>query len=399
VNGLQCNEPSSFPRRRESSVFAIFLLFALNSSLSAQDFSALDAAAGQALFERNWVMAPASTAATDGLGPYYNARSCFACHADGGGGDDALTSMNLFVGNAAYGELLQLRAVTGMEPEARAELVYEPAATVTLPDGSEVELRKPRIALSEMQHGELSFISSLRRAPALAGLALLEQVPLAQLQQLADPDDRDGDGISGRIAEGKGRFGWKASAASLREQVARALSLDLGLGSSLFPAPAGDCTEQQLACHDAARSITGDPLEAPDTVVNLLLAYLQTLSPPAPVPVTGQGAELFTTLGCPACHTPQLDAAGQTLQPFTDLLLHDLGPGLGAAPESAAAAEWRTAPLWGLGRSSHFLHDGRAASLAEALLWHGGEAAPSAEAYRRLNAGQRAVLHQWLLGL
>jgi CxxC motif-containing protein (DUF1111 family) len=367
----------------------------------AQDFSALDAAAGQALFERNWVSAPASTAAADGLGPYYNARSCARCHPAGAGGDNTLATMNLVVNDPVYGELLQLRALQGLKPEAQVELVYEAAGSVQLSAHESVALSKPRVVLSNPQHGALPNISSLRRAPSLAGLALLEQIPLAHLQLLADPHDHDGDGISGRLAHGAGRFGWKASSASLHEQTARALSLDLGLGTTQFPGTAGDCTPAQSLCIDAARAVTGDELEASDTVVDLLVVYLRHLPAPTAPLASGAGSALFLELGCVSCHSPQIDATGQTLYPFTDLLLHDMGPGLAAASDSpsAGAAEWRTAPLWDLGQVPRFLHDGRAANLHEAILWHGGEASTSVAAYRQLNGAQRAVLHQWLLGL
>ncbi len=373
-------------------------IIVLTAAASAQDFSALDPAAGQALFERNWVMAPASTAATDGLGPYYNARSCAACHPGGGGGDGTLATMNLVVNDPVYGELLQLRALQGMQPEAQAELVYDAVGTS---DDDAVTLSEARIVLSNPQHGDLVGIGSLRRAPSLAGLALLEQIPLAHVQGMADPGDRDGNGISGRLAAGDGRFGWKASAASLHAQTARALSLDLGLGTTLFPDASGDCTPAQPTCLDAARAVTGDALEAPNTVVDLLVSYLRSLPPPTPPLMRGEGSELFVTVGCGSCHTHQIDANGQSHYAFTDLLLHDMGPGLAAISDSpsATAAEWRTAPLWDLGQVPRFLHDGRAASLEEAVLWHGGEAAASAGAYRELNVAQRAVLHRWLLGL
>lgn len=375
-----------------------FFLLLIPAALPAQDFSALDAAAGHALFERNWVAAPASPAASDGLGPYYNARSCAACHADGAGGDATLATMNLVVGDPVYGDILQLRAVTGMKSEVQAELALTVVEQVLLPGGAVVDLSRPTLLLSGLRHGHdaatLAAATSLRRAPNLHGLALLERVPLEQLQAHADPDDHDNDGISGRLAAHTGRFGWRGTASTLREQVARALSLDLGLGTPQFPSAAGDCTEQQLDCRAAARAVTGDAVEAPAIVIDLLLAYLGSLPSPA-TPTVGEGATVFAELGCAACHAPQVDVADQQLHPFSDLLLHDMGPGLA----DAGGSEWRTAPLWNLGKSERLLHDGRAASLDEAVLWHGGEASASSEAYRKLNPPQRAVLHDWLLGL
>jgi CxxC motif-containing protein (DUF1111 family) len=264
---------------------------------------------------------------------------------------------------------------------------------VVLADGTSIALSKPRLAVN----GQLDPVSSLRRAPPLAGLALLEQVTLAALQARADPDDRDGDGISGKLPPG--RYGWKAQTPALREQVARAFSLDLGLGTPLFPSAAGDCTPQQHACIEAARGLTGDKFEASDVVLDLLVSYIKGLPTPASPSATGQGAELFGALGCQSCHTAELTAAGQPLRPLTDLLLHDLGPELASDQKPGSEPDWRTAPLWGLRENGPFLHDGRAATLMEAILWHGGEAAASREAYRKLNSAQRSILQDWLLGL
>ncbi|HEY0963246.1 MAG TPA: di-heme oxidoredictase family protein [Pseudomonadales bacterium] len=384
------------PPRARHAWATIALILVLAHPVAAQDFSALDPAAGQALFERNWVPAPASTTASDGLGPHFNARSCAACHEGGGAGDIDLPQMNLLTSDPAHGGMLQLRAVPGLQPEVRAELAYTVAAQVTLNGGTATELQQPELTL-DAGHDSATLIerTSLRRAPSLQGLAALDGIPLRALRTRADPDDQDGDGISGRIADGNGRFGWRADATTLREQVARALSLDLGLGSPLFPSAAGDCTPRQPECLDAARQQTGDAFETPDVVLDLLVAYLAALPLPSTPETASAGAGLFAMLGCAACHTPQPDPAQPRVQAYTDLLLHDLGPGLASAGDS----EWRTAPLWGIRERARLLHDGRARNLDEAVLWHGGEAATSAHAYRELNSGQRELLRTWLLGL
>jgi CxxC motif-containing protein (DUF1111 family) len=411
--GMTKDSLSSFPRRRESRILSAILLGLYAHMLPAQDFSKLDAAAGKALFERNWVAAPASTAAADGLGPYYTARSCAACHANGGGSSD-ISALNLIIDDPVYGHLLQPRAVTGMVTEAVVSVTWEQADTQQLADGTTIHLHAPAVTVSEWQYGDASRSINLRRAPTLQGLAALERIPQQQLLSLADPDDRNADGISGRVPAG--RFGWKSSTRTLREQVAHALSLDLGLSTSLFPLPQGDCTEHQPACLARTTEATGDPLEAPDTVLNLLLTYLQTLLPPPSPAANTEGAALFAELGCPACHVPQLDSENQVLHPYSDLLLHDMGSGLAdtanaalmdsrpelanhANTQSAESNEWRTPPLWELSQTSRFLHDARAATLEEAILWHGGEAQVAREAYARLNAAKRALLQQWLLGL
>jgi CxxC motif-containing protein (DUF1111 family) len=395
---------SGLPRRRPGSgggVFAILVALAvLHPFTHAQDFSELNPAAGKALFERNWVPAPASTAASDGLGPHFNARSCAACHKNGGAGDITLSQMNLLLRDSAhavqYGDMLQLRAVPGLQPEVRAELTYEVATQVSLGDGTTVELLQPALTLDAgAESTTLLAHTSLRRAPALHGLAALDRLPLEVLNARADPNDENGDGISGRLADGAGRFGWTADTATLREQVARALRLDLGLASPLFPSAAGDCTPQQQACLEAARMQTGGEPEVSELVLDLLMDYLAALPLPSAPLVEAEGAELFAALGCARCHVPQPDPAQAHIQAYSDLLLHDLGRGLASAGNS----EWRTAPLWNLQEGARLLHDGRARNLDEAVLWHGGEAAASVQAYQKLNSKQLARLRAWLLGL
>ncbi|MEY4640615.1 MAG: hypothetical protein RLZZ227_609 [Pseudomonadota bacterium] len=380
--------------RWESRILAAILVALSAQQLPAQDLSRLDAAAGKALFERNWVAAPASTTAADGLGPYYTARSCAACHADGAGSAD-ISALNLVIDDPVYGHLLQPRAVTGMAAEARAQVTWNTVRTELLSEGTVVQLRAASVTVSEWQYGPSSLPINLRRAPALGGLAALEHIAPDRVQLLADEEDRDGDGISGRLP--RGRFGWTAATPLLREQVARALSADLGLSTSVFGGGEGDCTAHQATCQQQVHP-GEDPLEAPDTVLDLLLAYLRTLPAPASPIADSPGATLFSELGCKACHVPAPDSAQPQLRPYSDLLLHDMGSGLADAGP-AGASEWRTAPLWGLRQNAGFLHDGRARTLDEAILWHDGEAQPARDAYRRLNADQRTLLHTWLLGL
>lgn len=367
------------------------------------DFAALDVAAGEALFERVWVTAPASTTSADGLGPHYNARSCGACHPAGRGGS-AAEQLNFVISDPVYGELLQSRAIAGLPAEARVTLVDATVTTVTLADGRTVVLRKPVAQVTALQHGDLQSGVAIRRAPSLRGLALLEQVNLQQLDALADPGDRDGNGISGRVplvmsADGSlqaGRFGWKATVATLEEQSMRALSLDIGLGTRRFPAAAGDCTAAQQQCLQAAGPLTPEP-EVSDQIVLLLLTYLTALPPPQ-TQHDGAGAQTFGALGCAQCHVPELAGPSGMLRAWSDLLVHDMGPGLADPLPAAdvAAAEWRTAPLWGLAEISRYLHDGRAATLEEAILWHGGEAEASVAAFRQLNGAHRERLLAWL---
>jgi CxxC motif-containing protein (DUF1111 family) len=392
--------------RAESAL--LFLLLCLPGSCAlAQDFSALDGAAGKALFERSWVQAPSSTTSADGLGPYYNARSCAACH-PGGGGGSTFAALTVQLDDPVYGQQLQVQAIAGLPAEAAFVIENSCRLQTTLADGSTVELHCPRVAVLNKQFGPLVSATSLRRAPSLRGLAALAQVSALDLQVLADPEDRDGDGISGRLpllpgASGTqpGRFGWKAQLPSLRAQIALALSLDLGLSTTLHPNPAGDCSPVQLLCLQAAGPLTAEP-EVSDLMLDLLERYLLNLPPPVSVSrPDAEGAQLFAASGCAGCHQPELLAGKQLLRPYTDLLLHDMGELLAdeLAGVDTAPSEWRTPPLWGLGQVERFLHDGRAASPEEAIAWHGGEASGAREAYQKLNEDQRRLLLDWLQGL
>jgi CxxC motif-containing protein (DUF1111 family) len=352
--------------------------------------STLDAAAGQALFEKNWVTPPASTRASDGLGPYYDARSCAGCHPRAGQGT-APEALTIVIDDALLGRQLQRHAVAGLPVEAMVEVVSLPGQTPWL--------RAPAAGLQGY---------SLRLAPPLAGVAAFEQVVTAYLQALADPLDANRDGVSGRLG---GRYGWKAEVPGLRQQIGKALSLDIGIGNPEFPAVAGDCTPQQPACVALAEASAEADFEASSLVLDLLVAYLASLPVPArPAAESPPGARLFGDFGCAACHVPSLPtAAGPPLEAYSDLLLHDLGPGLADSldrPPAAAGpgvvaspAEWRTAPLWAVASRSRLLHDGRAATLDAAIRWHDGEAAGSRRHYEQAEEAARELLLGFLRSL
>lgn len=371
----------------------------------------LDPAAGKALFERHWIPAPASTAASDGLGPFYNARACVTCHPAGGRGSGT-QALTLRSADPVYGRQLQPLALAGLEPELRYALSWVPT-TLLLDAGSSVVVERLQVDFRGLRYGALQTGWSARMAPDLRGLALLEQVPEAAVLAWADPGDHDGDGISGRpswvdAAGGQrrlGRFGWKAELPDLALQVAQAFSLDLGLGTPLLPSSHGDCTQAQGDCLQQVPGTTTGPAstELSAELVGLVLAYLQSLAAPAPLVAGGQadseGLALFESTGCAACHRPELPAADGSLLPaYTDLLLHDLGPGLADTlpTDAAASREWRTAPLWGLSAAQRYLHDGRAATLEQAILWHDGEASMARAAYRALPPLQRQQLLDFL---
>jgi CxxC motif-containing protein (DUF1111 family) len=389
-----------------------FLLFALLSVIAnlcqgqANPFdvsaAGLDYLTGQALFEKNWVSAPASTQASDGLGPLYNARSCAQCHIEAGKG--TLPNGLIFRINDSYlGRQIQTRAVAGLPAEAQVEINYSTQA-ITLDDNTVVLLQEPHYVFSE--HIQLEEAQSeidgfsARLAPALYGLGLLEEIPADEIAARADPEDRNNDGISGKV--GAGRFGWKADLTDLEQQTALALSLDLGVSSELFPAAAGDCTAWQEDCLILASS-HGHELEIAQAAFESLVAFVRNV----PAVVAGSdeqeaGREIFENIGCLSCH--QTGYMQGMFNPYSDLLLHDMGDGLSDSLDDELAREWRTAPLWGLSTYSRaaeqfYLHDGRARNLLEAILWHGGEAENARKAFMALSAEQREDLINFLQSL
>ncbi|WP_158304048.1 di-heme oxidoredictase family protein [Cellvibrio japonicus] len=369
--------------------------------------------------------------------------SCVGCHINNGRGP-APVAGNLgntlavkvssgqldALGNPAphgyFGKVLQPRSRAGSVPaEGNLQLSYT-SVSGTYNDGSRYELQAPQYQphIQDTQGGTLDFFSA-RMPQTIVGLGLLEAVPEAQLLARHDPQDADGDGISGRAAlvrdmrtgESRiGRFGWKASVASLEEFTADALHEDIGVGTSILPGSA--CGQVQTAC----RANSNNAVELNDERLKLLTVYMQALGAPARRAETVNNADVqrgeqrFRDFGCAACHTPELttdhahplaELRGQTIRPYTDLLLHDMGEGLAdrLSQDAATNREWRTPPLWGLGLTqavnghTRLLHDGRARNIEEAILWHGGEAAASQAAFRAATAAQRNDLVKFLESL
>lgn len=412
---------------------------------------------GNALFRKTWIAAPASTKASDGLGPYFNARACQDCHLKDGRGhppegpEDGRVSMFLRLSvpggpspegiaewlatqpDPIYGGQLQDLAAPGQTPEGRMEVSYSDLP-VTFPDGTVVTLREPAYAFSNPANGAPApdLLLSPRVAPQMIGLGLLEAVPAADILAHADPDDADGDGISGRAqvvpsvefgVPMLGRFGLKAGAPTVKEQSAGAFSGDMGLSTALHPDPYGDCTAAETDCRAGAVGQevgVRDGLEVDGQSLDLVTFYSRNLGVPERVtlndPAVLRGKAAFYALDCQACHVPkfvtarlkdQPEQSFQLIWPYSDLLLHDMGPGLADnRPEGrASGSEWRTAPLWGLGLTrqvsghSQFLHDGRARDLTEAILWHGGEAQAARDGFMALPAPDRADLIAFLESL
>lgn len=389
-----------------TTMLVLALLAALSWPASASA-DGLMGAVGKALFERDWVAAPASTRSTDGLGPLHNARSCAACHPGGGRGASAEALVARFPTDSAYGAQLQTAAVHGFAAEG--ELVATYAEEVRkLDDGAEVRLRRPRFAVRAPAFGAPPLRLSPRLAPSLRGVGLLAAVPEAALRARADPEDGDGDGVRGRV--GSGRFGLRAERPDLDDQLAEALLRDLGLASRDRPFPAGDCTLAQTACRHAVHGDRGGSppgVEVAEPIMAALQAYLGALQPqPVAAMAERAGERVFDAIGCAACHARELpvDKAPGRIAPFSDLLLHDLGPDLadqGSSQEDARL--WRTAPLWNLAEDiaagAPLLHDGRARDPLEAILWHGGEAASAQARFRGLAAAERAALLAFLAAL
>lgn len=413
--------------------------------LSARNLDTLERrtfAVGNSFFRQNWVTAPASTEARDGLGPTFNALSCSSCHLLDGRGkppdgpDDGERGLLLRLSipgagphggplpEPVYGGQLQDRAIVGVPIEGEFIIVYQEMPGV-FADGEPYSLRRPTYQFRKLAFGVMNpeTLISPRVAPAVVGMGLLEAIPEADILSAADPDDADGDGISGRVnmvwderkgVMSLGRFGWKSNVPTVEQQTAGAFLGDLGVTSELFPEE--NCTGPQEDCIAAPNG--GSPEIGAKRLADVVF-YMQTLAVPAMRDINDlqvqNGAQVFVQAGCAVCHTPQhttgqheIEAlSNQTIYPYTDLLLHDMGPELadGRPDFGADGQEWRTPPLWGIGLvetvNGHtmFLHDGRARNLTEAILWHGGEGAAARDAFKALTKEEREALIRFLNSL
>ncbi len=357
------------------------------------------------------------------VGPGFVAQSCVACHANNGRSlvpavgetvDRAVVKVAAWEDGAPHpllGEQLQPHSTEGTA-EAGVSLQGYTEITGTYGDGTPYALRKPELEFS----GVTPAFYSLRMASPLIGLGLLEAVPESTILALADPEDADGDGISGRAnivpdpldpaILRLGRFGHKATQATVLNQIAYAFNRDMDVTSSIFPVLDGETSPR--------------PAEISDEELDLMNRYVALLGVGARRDLQDaevlRGQQLFATASCVACHTLELttgsyhplgELRNQTIRPYTDLLLHDMGPGLAdnMDGEGASRAEWRTAPLWNIGLSAGvsggegYLHDGRARTLEEAILWHGGEAEQAKENFRNMPAADRAAVIKFIRSL
>ncbi len=400
---------------------------------------------GRSHFKRRWV-APITFNGEWGLGPTFIQTRCSECHVNNGrGGPPQATGEQLATmlvrlslpgtnehggprPDPNYGDQIQNNALQGQEIDLQfsREMVPAEAAvyldweerSVALPDGEKVSLRKSVLRIEKLAFGPLNegAMTSLRNAPPLVGLGLLEAVPeeavvkIAQAQKNAGLNGRPNyvwDAVNKRTA--LGRFGWKANTPSLLQQVAGAFLGDIGVTSWIFPDQ--NCPPVQHACQ------IQDPANNPEVIkadLDDMELWLRGLAVPAPRnandPVVLRGEELFRQAPCGGCHVTELKTAetypafpklaNRTFRAYTDLLVHDMGDELadGRPDFGAGPRDWRTAPLWGLGLSgmvngqSALLHDGRARNVTEAILWHGGEAVAARDAFSKLSGSDREAL-------
>jgi CxxC motif-containing protein (DUF1111 family) len=427
-----------------------FTTFDLSENAFGQEAQGLttsqqtDFVVGNSFFRNNWVTAPASVQSLDGLGPLMNAISCSGCHFKDGRAKPPLSASESLNGllfrlsipgqsphgdplaEPLYGSQFQEKAIEGVNAEGEVVVTYE-EVTGTYTDGTTYTIRVPHYEFKNLKYGEwdANVMISPRIAQQIPGLGLLENVAEATILSFADENDADGDGISGRPNyvwdETKnqtvlGRFGWKANQPSILQQTAGAFNGDMGITSSLFLAD-GLTPSQRDLYNDVPNG--GDP-ELEEVNLNKVVRYIQTLSIPGRRDWKDRevllGKQIFTDIGCGKCHVSKMVTAnnsgftglnGQTIRPYTDLLLHDMGQGLADnRPDFlASGSEWRTAPLWGIGmiqtvnRHTYLLHDGRARNVEEAILWHGGEASAAQQKFKDLSAADRATLIRFINSL
>jgi CxxC motif-containing protein (DUF1111 family) len=395
---------------------ALFLtLLALAVPDAAAAAGDIDAAMGRSLFERRWT--------GEGLGPLYNERSCAACHKDGGPArfvalpDGSLAVAGAVVrlggakgqGDPLYGVQIQTHGIAGVAPEAAVNIRLTPAedglsrvAAEVLPAGAPLS---PGVS------------AALRVAQTTRTAAAIDRVDMAALDRLSDSEGADADGVSGRVRwfsdhagnPVAGRFGWRAGQTSLEDQTASAFMLDIGLSSPARPLPHGDCTPAQAECTAVPQpgKLEYGGHEMSGDLVSLVAAFVRSLDATAgAAPPDPAGAALFAAAGCAACHRTEVPATGGgTVSIYSDLMLHDMGEGLsdGAGEADVAATEWRTPPLRGLrldaGPARRYLHDGRAATIAEAIRWHGGEAASARARFDAMDEVDRQRLVDFVGGL
>ena len=377
---------------------------------------------GQLVFNTSWVPAGTANAARrDGLGPLFVQASCDGCHNNGArgrgepAGERLPGSFVMQLGGPAtsYGAVINTQALAGFRAEGNIAVSWT-TREGRYPDGSRWVVRVPAYEVNGLAYGVLprDVVLRPRIGPALFGTGLLEAVDTAQLESIRrkQPLAQRGD-LTWHVEDGTrqlGRFGWQADAISIEDQTARALAREMGLTSR--PRKQDDCTAVQTPCREAPNG--GDP-EVSDEFLAALVTYQRELAVPlrAAAAAESVGQELFRRTGCVECHQPLLTAqpagaAPLQIDAYTDLMQHDLGDGLAdrTVSGSVVKSKWRTAPLWGMAHvisngDLGLLHDGRARSVEEAILWHDGQARGSRRRFERLPASDRQALLKWVESL
>ena len=413
-----------------------FGFFARNLTQDEQS----DFGVGNSFFRQSWVSSPASTTARDGLGPFFNANNCSSCHfKDGRGrppafdgelGRGLLLRLSLSgnhpngsaFSDPIYGNQLQDNAILGQTSKGKYTISYQ-TIDETLADGTIVQLQKPIYTINNLGYGSLAnnILVSPRIANQIIGLGLLEAVPESTI--LGFIAANNSNGISGKAnyvydietnSQKLGRFGWKANQPSIRQQVAGAFSGDMGITTSIFP------NENAPPSVDLSTIPNGGSPEISNANFDKVVLYSSSLAVPARRNYTNQnvlkGKRIFNDIQCASCHIPKIQTGSlypilafrnQTIRPYTDLLLHDMGADLSDnAPDFLANGnEWRTQPLWGIGLintvngHTKLLHDGRARNITEAVLWHGGEAQAAKVKFKQLSTSDRNSLLEFIQSL
>ena len=446
------------PGGRASVSVSGFNSFALPSA-NMPVIKRMDFHVGNSFFRQPWTPAVGPDPSRDGLGPLFNTDTCEKCHIrDGRGqapGHNELNDVSMLVRlsvpaktdaqkemlkhagvipEPTYGGQLQDRGVGGVSGEGKIRVKYK-YSDVSFSDGDKVQLRKPEFTVENLSYGPMAedAMMSFRVTPSMIGIGLLEAIPESALLANEDPNDSNNDGVSGRVNRvwdiqknmtSIGRFGWKAGVPTLKQQSAGAFNGDMGLTSSLFPDES--CTDAQDVCK---KTVAGDHPDVSDGILDKVVFYSRNLGVPIRQDAKDarvlKGKKLFYEAGCVSCHTPSFrtasmatqsetamtviekEQANQLIWPYSDFLLHDMGSELADnRPEFLASGnEWRTPALWGIGHSkavnknAGFLHDGRARTIMEAVLWHGGEGKASKDNVLKMNATERKALMTFIESL
>ncbi len=417
--------------------------------------------AGKALARQPWIKAPTVTFKRDGLGPLFNARTCLMCHVNGGRGvmpvagdvrlDTAFLRLSIpgfdevhgVIDEPMYGDQLQTQSTSlahmfrhlkdadlkhSVAPEAYIFPNWS-ESSFTYPDGTKINLREPDVKITNLGYGKMhpDTMMGLRNAPPIQGVGLLETIKQADIDKLVDENDADGNGISGRLNKVwdfeknktvAGRFGLKANKASVRLQTAGAFHGDIGLSNPIFSSQS--CTDKQVDCKNEITGNDKEGTEIDENQLTMVVNFIKNIGVPKRrnpgKKSVMAGRSLFYQTGCAECHHPSYTTgkdkdfphlANQVIWPYTDLLLHDMGQGLadGRPDYLATGSEWKTPPLWGVGLSKqvngaqNFLHDGRARSVEEAIIWHGGEAEQTKQKFVSLDKMQREKLIEFVNSL